>query len=452
MKNRNYILIITSLLIFASLLYYNRIILSEEKSNSGKNNNITLVTNKIENKNYIYSEENNFNDFNDFNNLNNTKTKTQDSIIKSDYLKIHYDAILVDTHNDFIWKVYDKGADLGKRNNFTQSDLPRFREGGVDVQVFAVWIPMKQVKKSYTFTVNQINKLKSFETEYFSEFEFAKTYDDIIRITNEKKVCGLIGIEGGTAIEKNLDNINTFFEMGVRYIGLTWNNSNFIATSARDETERGKAGGLSEFGIEVVKRMNEVGMLIDVSHLSEQGFWDVMENSTSPIIASHSNCYALNPHFRNLTDEQIKAIAEKNGYIGINFYDKFLDKDADLNRTTNAYEKYSTELNALNEKYGDDLIKYNEERNKFLTENNILGGTSIEKVLDHIDHIKNLVGVDCIGIGSDFDGGISPPNELYDASCYPELTKRLLERGYTEEEIKKILGGNFLRVYKAVCG
>ncbi len=384
--------------------------------------------------------------------LTNYNLKTTDSSAKKDYLKIHFDALLVDTHNDFIWKVFDKGALFGQKNDFTQSDLPRFRAGGVDVQIFAVWIPMNQVKKSYRFTVSQINKLKSFETDYFQEFEFAKTYDDILRITSEKKLCGLIGIEGGTAIEKNLDNINAFFDLGVRYIGLTWNNSNFISTSAKDETEKGKPGGLSGFGIEVIKRMNETGMLIDVSHLSETGFWDVMENSSSPVIASHSNCYSIAPHFRNLKDDQIKAIAKSGGYIGINFYDAFLDKDADKNRTMNAYEKYSDELNALNEKYGDDLIKFNEERNKFLQEKNIAAGTTIDKVIEHIDYIKNLVGVDYIGIGSDFDGGITPPNELYDASCYPELTKKLVEKGYTEEEIKKILGGNFLRVFKQVCG
>ena len=209
---------------------------------------------------------------------------------------------------------------------------------------------------------------------------------------------------------------------------------------------------MSGFGIEVIKRMNETGMLIDVSHLSEAGFWDVINNSASPVIASHSNCYSIAQHFRNLKDDQIKAIANSGGYIGINFYDTFLEMDADKNRTMNAYEKYSDELNALNEKYGDDLIKFNEERNKFLQEKNIAAGTSIDKVIEHIDYIKNLVGADYIGIGSDFDGGITPPNELYDASCYPELTKKLVEKGYTEEEIKKILGGNFLRVFKQVCG
>ena len=384
--------------------------------------------------------------------LTNNNLKTTDSTAKNDYLKLHFDALLVDTHNDFIWKVFDKGAVFGQKNDFTQSDLPRFQAGGVDVQIFAVWIPMNKVKKSYGFALSQISRLKSFESEYFQEFEFAKTYDDIIRITSEKKLCGLIGIEGGTAIEKNLDNINTFFDLGVRYIGLTWNNTNFISTSAKDETENGKPGGLSGFGIEVIKRMNETGMLIDVSHLSEAGFWDVINNSASPVIASHSNCYSIAQHFRNLKDDQIKAIANSGGYIGINFYDTFLEMDADKNRTMNAYEKYSDELNALNDKYGDDLIKFNEERNKFLQEKNIAAGTSIDKVIEHIDYIKNLVGVDYIGIGSDFDGGITPPNELYDASCYPELTKKLVERGYTEEEIKKILGGNFLRVFKQVCG
>ncbi|MBL0107959.1 MAG: dipeptidase [Ignavibacteria bacterium] len=375
--------------------------------------------------------------------LTNNNLKTTDSTAKIDYLKLHFDALLVDTHNDFIWKVFDKGAVFGQKNDFTQSDLPRFKAGGVDVQIFAVWIPMNKVKKSYGFAASQISRLKSFETEYFQEFEFAKTYDDIIRITSEKKLCGLIGIEGGTAIEKNLDNINTFFDLGVRYIGLTWNNTNFISTSAKDETENGKPGGLSGFGIEVIKRMNETGMLIDVSHLSEAGFWDVINNSSSPVIASHSNCYSIAQHFRNLKDDQIKAIANSGGYIGINFYDTFLEMDADKNRTMNAYEKYSDELNALNEKYGDDLIKFNEERNKFLQEKNIAAGTSIDKVIEHIDYIKNLVGADYIGIGSDFDGGITPPNELYDASCYPELTKNSLREVILKKRLRKFSGEIF---------
>ncbi|MEO6695971.1 MAG: dipeptidase, partial [Ignavibacteria bacterium] len=425
MKFSKSMLVFAFVLISIVILFNNGIFLKEEIKNNAE------PKNRNESKDI---SETNFQKVNTEIKLTD-QSSSKDTSLNTNYLNLHYDAILIDTHNDFIWKVYDQGAAFNQRNSFTQSDLPRYKAGGVDVQIFAVWIPMKEVKRSYGFTLSQIDRLNSFETENYSEFQFAKNYEDIIRITNEKKVCGLIGIEGGTVIGKDLDNIDRLYELGVRYIGLTWNNSNFISTSAKESVENGKSGGLSEFGVQVIKRMNEVGMLVDVSHLSEKGFWDVIETSSNPIIASHSNCYSINPHFRNLTDEQIKAISKNGGYIGINFYDEFLDKDAKKNRTLNAYQKYPDELNALNEKYGDDLIKFNEERNKFLSDKNILGGTSIEKVLDHIDHIKNLVGVDYIGIGSDFDGGITPPNELYDASCYPELTKRLVERGYTKDEI-----------------
>lgn len=443
MTNRGYYIVIflAVTLVLLVLLFSKNIFLKDhDYAKPERQNNISEVNNNL----VVSSKENN--------NLNKNISPVKDSLKSTNYLDVHYDALLVDTHNDFIWKVFDKGAVFGQRNSFTQSDLPRFRAGGLDVQVFAVWIPMNQVKKSFNFVLSQVDRLKDIESENSSELEFAKSYDDIIRITNEKKICGLIGIEGGTAIGNDLDNINTFFDLGIRYIGLTWNNSNLISSSARDAVERGKTGGLTDFGLQVIGRMNEVGMLVDVSHLSEEGFWDVIENTTSPVIASHSNCYALNPHFRNLTDEQMKAIAKNDGYIGINFYDKFLDKDADKNRTMNAYEKYAEELNALNESYGDDLVRYNEEREKFLSENNILGGTSIDKVIEHIDYVKNLVGVDYVGIGSDFDGGITPPNELYDASTYPLITKKLFEKGYSEDEIRKVLGGNFLRVFKKVCG
>lgn len=376
----------------------------------------------------------------------------KEPISKDDYLKLHFDNILVDSHNDFLWQVYDKGAVFENRNSFTQSDYFKFKEGGVDVQIFAVWIPMKEVKRSVGFTKGQIERLYNIERNNPDKIEIARNYDDILRIVDQKKLCALIGIEGGTAVGSSVDNINMYWDLGVRYIGLTWNNSNNIASSARDEMERGKQGGLTDFGINVIKRMDEVGMLIDVSHLGEASFWNVIETSKNPVIASHSNAYAINPHFRNLNDEQIRAIAYKGGIININFYDEFLDQYAKRNRTANAYNLYGAELDELNNKYGDDLIKYNEEREKFLKEKNLESGTTIDKVIEHIDYIKNLVGIDYIGIGSDFDGGITPPVELYDASTYPLLTKKLLEKGYTEEDIKKILGLNFLRVFKQVCG
>ncbi len=337
-----------------------------------------------------------------------TKIIRQDTMesVTRDYLSVHKDAIMIDTHNDFIYQVYDKGASIEARNPGTHSDLPKFRDGFVDVQVFAVWIPSKELKNSYEFTMSQISRLKKMEENNPTQLEFAGSHSDIMRIIGEGKLCGLIGLEGGTAIGNNADRIKEFFELGVRYIGLTWNNSNLIATSAKDETSKG-SGGLTEFGKSVIQRMNQEGMLIDVSHLGEKSFWDVMSISEDPVIASHSNCYSLNPHYRNLTDEQIKAIADKGGYIGVNFYDKFLVKK---------------------------------------------GSADIEDVLNHIDHLKKTGGIDCIGIGADFDGGITPAAGLEDATKYPELTKKLLEKGYTEEEVRKILGENFLRVFKKVCG
>lgn len=334
-------------------------------------------------------------------------TASQADSSDADPLRIHKDAILIDTHNDFIYQVYEKGVDFAIRNPGTQSDLPKLKEGGVDVQVFAVWIPTRELKRSYEFTVEQIGRLKDMASANASQFEFAEKSDDILRITGEGKLCGIIGVEGGTAVEDDAGKVKELFDLGVRYIGLTWNNSNLIATSAKDETGKGKKGGLTDFGREVIAKMNETGMLIDVSHLGEKSFWDVIGISEDPIIASHSNSYTLNPHFRNLTDAQIKAIAEKGGYIGINFCDKFLVES---------------------------------------------GGAEIEDVLRHIDYIRDLVGIDCIGIGSDFDGGITAPAGLEDATKYPELTKRLLERGYPVSDVKKILGENFLRVFKKVCG
>lgn len=370
--------------------------------------------------------------------------------VNRDYLKLHYDAIVVDSHNDFIWQVYDKGADF-KGTSFTQSDLPRFRSGGVDVQFFAVWIPMKEVKNSFSFVKGQISRLNQIAESNANDLEFAKSYDEIMSVLAKNKICGLIGVEGGTAIQNNIDNVDKLYDMGVRYIGLTWNNSNVIASSAKDETEKGKKGGLTDFGKQVIQRMNDLGMMIDVAHLGENSFWDVANLSTQLIFSSHSNAYSINPHFRNLTDEQILAIAKSGGVVQVNFYDEFLDKDAKRNRTKNAYQLYKKELDALNDKYGDDLEKYNTERDNFLREKNLTGGTTIDKVIEHIDYIKNLVGADYVGLGSDFDGGISPPAELYDASCYPMITKKLVERGYTDEEIRKILGLNMLRVFKQIC-
>ncbi len=256
-----------------------------------------------------------------------------------DVFKLHFDATVIDTHNDFLYQVFKRGADLGKKDNFTQSGIPRFKEGGVDMQVFAIWIPSSEESRAYQFANEQIARLKSFEKDYSEDFEIAYCYDDVINILNKKKFCGMMGIEDGAAVSNEVENVDKLYEAGIRYIGLTWNKSNRIGSSAKDESSGKKNSGLTEFGTKVVKRMDEIGMLVDVSHSGEKTFWDVIEITKNPIIASHSNCYAINPHFRNLKDDQIKAIAKTGGVIMVNFLDDFINENGKSNKSCKLHLK-----------------------------------------------------------------------------------------------------------------
>ena len=304
------------------------------------------------------------------------------------------------------------------------------------------------MNKSYDYVINQVNTLKEFEQKYSDKFEIAGTYDEIKRIVLAKKLCGVPAIEGGTAVEK-IDDIKTFFDLGIRYISLTWNNSNKIGSSAADESKKKIKGGLTSFGVQVVEKMNEVGMMVDVSHLGEKSFWDVIKYFKGPIIASHSDCTALNPHYRNLTDEQIQAIAKTGGVVMVNFHNDFSKAKI---KTNTLYDLYSSELDSLTELYSDDPLSLFVEKQKFLYGKKVKGGVSVDAIIDNIDYIKNLVGIDYVGIGSDMDGGINSPYDVYDVTCYPLITQKLAEKGYTEPEIRKVLGLNFLRVFKVVCG
>ncbi len=410
---------------------------------------IILITFAVISVSVFLFSENGFNK-NENINTNSVKSEIKDTTQPSDFFENHYKALVVDSHNDFPYQVFKRGADFCKGGDWLHSGLPKFKKGGVDIQIFSLWIPKEHFNRSKEFVLDRIEEMEKFQKECSDEYEIAYSYDDIMRITGQNKFCSLFGIEGGTAIGKDLNNINLFYEKGVRYIGLTWNNSNNIGTSSADES-KGKKGGLTEFGRNVVKRMNEVGMIIDVSHLGEDSFWDVIEITEDPIIASHSNCYTLNPHHRNLTDEQIKAIAKNGGVIMVNFYDEFLSSTKRTGKS-NAKAKYGNKIDELWKLSGGNLIEFNREREKFLNEVTPSDVVTIETIIEHIDYIKNLVGVDYIGLGSDFDGGIDAPFDLYDATCYPLLSQKLYEHDYTVTEINKILGLNFLRVFKQVCG
>lgn len=374
------------------------------------------------------------------------------------YKKLHQKAIVADTHNDFpsasIEKKVPFDADLRGK---THSDLQRMKEGGVDIQLFSIFCGPEQLHP-YTFANREIDSVYEWIRRNPSQMMMVKTPEELKQALKQKKLAAMLGVEGGHMIEDKLENLDKLYERGVRYMTLTWNNSTSWATSATDEASPNpsKGGGLNsdgkkgltEFGKQVVRRMNELGMLIDVSHNGEQTFWDVIAISSQPIIASHSCVWNLCPHRRNLKDEQIKAIGKNGGVIFLNFYSGFLDSTYEM-KINNFLAGHKAEVDSLVQQkvqpdYAGMIIaeKYKEQVLQFRP--------SLSVLLDHLDHIVKLIGIDHVGLGSDFDGIEAPPRELRGVEDFPLITKAFLARGYSKKDILKILGGNFLRVFKEV--
>ncbi|HQR93483.1 MAG: dipeptidase [Bacteroidetes bacterium 24-39-8] len=377
---------------------------------------------------------------------------SQYNYAQQDYLKIHQKAVFADSHNDILTACIEKklsmDADLTGK---THSDLARFKKAGVDVQIFSVWCDG-----------NEPNPLGLANREMDSLDAVVKRNPDAITIVHSqkelkaalkaKKLAAMFGVEGGHMMNNDLENLNRFYARGTRYMTLTWNNSNPWATSAMDETLKKDSlarthKGLTDFGKQVVQRMNELGMMIDLSHVGEQTFWDVINSTTKPVIVSHSNAYSLCPIFRNLKDDQIKAVAKNGGVIDLNFYSGFIDstfkkkeakfvlahaKELDALKKQGMVQEYA--LSVLADKYADE-VKSNR--------------PPLSAIMDHMDYIVKLAGIDHVGIGSDFDGITSSPQDLDGVLDYPNLTKAMLERGYSKKDINKVLGGNLLRVLKA---
>ena len=366
------------------------------------------------------------------------------------YKRIHAKAVLIDTHNDI------PSASIEKKMKFddnlkgkTHSDLLRMKEGGVDVQLFSIFCGPEQLHP-YAYANREMDSVYEWTRRNPGKMMIVKTPADLQHALKEKKLAAMMGVEGGHMIENKMENLEKLADRGMRYLTLTWNNSSSWATSAADETTKGDSlpfKGLTDFGKQVVKRMNELGVMIDVSHVGEKTFWDAINTSTKPVIASHSCVWNLCPHRRNLKDDQIKAIAKTGGVIFLNFYAGFIDsnylKNADLFRIRHKAEIDSLISQNTQPDYARMMItqKYPGEVEA--------SRPSISMLLDHLDYIVRLVGVDHVGLGSDFDGIEAPPKELNGVEDYPLITKGLLQRGYSKKEIRKILGENFLRVFKA---
>lgn len=369
--------------------------------------------------------------------------------------RIHEKCLTLDTHCDTPMLMIKPGFKVREEHQAPQSrvDLPRMKKGGLDAMFFAVFTGQKprteeNYAKTYKLANQMLDSIHSMVKHNDDLATLALKADDLARIEKTGKRAIFIGMENGFPLAKDLSRVEEFYKRGVRYITLCHSYHNDICDSSTD-TKPAEHNGVSDFGRQVIAEMNRMGMMVDISHASDKSFFDAVELSKAPVIASHSSSRAIANHHRNMTDEMIKKLAEKGGVIQICLLDVYV-KDPDT--TTYKYQK----MREFHKQYREGLDKMTEaEREAFFKEWDRVEAMNPEELptvkdlCDHIDHVKNLVGVDYVGIGSDFDGG-GGLRDCADVSQFPSITLELLKRGYSEPDLKKIWGGNLLRVFKHV--
>jgi membrane dipeptidase len=369
-------------------------------------------------------------------------------------MEIHQRAILVDTHNDALSNELITKLDIGQLQTTGNLDLVRSKEGGLDAQVFSIWCGEDYGKgTAFKFANREIDSLYALIARYPSKITLVRNSKELQAAVKQKKLAALIGVEGGHMIEDRMDYIDSLAKRGMCYLTLTWNNSTSWASSTRDETLHKNTlahAGLTDFGKQVVHHLNDLGVMIDLSHPGEQTFYDVLATTTKPVIASHSCAYALNPVFRNLKDDQLKAIAKNGGVVFVNFYSGFVDSTY-AKKASRFLHEHRAEMDSLIKIYHDHDLA-NIRLNQIYKSESDKVRPPLSELIHQIDYIAKLIGVDHVGIGSDFDGAESYPLGMDDVRDYPKITAELLKLGYTEKDIDKILGGNFLRVLKANTG
>ena len=359
--------------------------------------------------------------------------------------RVHEFGLLIDGHNDLPWHIRELGnssfdeLDIGQPQPSLQTDIPRLRTGGVDAQFWVIYVPPESAAtgEAKKITLEQFDLIDRMVARY-DDFEAARTADDIVRIHKEGKIAALIGIEGGHTIENSLANLKEYYDRGARYLGLTHSATIDWADSATDEPRN---GGLSAFGEEVVLEMNRLGMLVDLAHVSADTMRDVLRVSKAPVIASHSSAYAVAQHNRNVPDDVLRTIAEKNGVVMVCFFSGYIEPDG-----ARAMAEYFEKEREIRAQYHDDA-DYKRAWKEWKTAHPVPAGT-VHTLIDHIDHIVRVAGIDHVGLGSDYEGARKFPVQLEDVSGYPFITQELLNRGYSEQDIHKIMGGNLLRVLR----
>lgn len=375
------------------------------------------------------------------------QTMQPDSALRSKASKLAQEILIVDTHIDVPERLYEKMEDISVRTPGGDFDYPRAKAGGLNAPFMSIYVPSSyEAKGAKPYAENLIAMVEKFEKDWPEKFALARSVKDIRAQFAAGKISLPMGMENGSPFEGKIDNVRYFYDRGIRYVTLTHAKNNHICDSSYDE-ER-KWNGLSPFGRQVVEEMNRLGMMIDVSHISDSTFYQVMRLSKAPAIASHSSCRYFTPGWeRNMDDEMVKLLASKGGVIQINFGSMFL---VDSIRTNN-----SSRSKALEKALADNNLKSGEPAasefaQKYRKEHPV-GYADVTNVVAHIDHVVKLVGVDHVGIGSDYDGvGDSLPTGLKDVSSYPNLIFELLKKGYSEKDIEKICSGNLFRVWSAV--
>jgi membrane dipeptidase len=361
--------------------------------------------------------------------------------------ELHRRSLVVDGHNDMPWAIRKYGSsdfskmDISQPQPTLQTDIPRLRAGGVGAQFWSVWVPVDlgYQGQAMSATLEQIELVKIMVARYPDTFELATSTSDIERIHGEGKIASLIGVEGGHCIEESLNVLRQLYKLGARYMTLTHTDTLSWADSGTDEARH---GGLTPFGEDVVRTMNELGMLVDLSHVSVDTMNDALDVTRAPIIFSHSSARAVADHPRNVPDDVLKRVAENDGVVMVNFFSGFIVPESV--QTVLEGMEYERKL-----KSQFDAKRVETELNRWRAEHPYPRGT-LHDLLDHIDHIAKVAGVEHVGLGSDFDGVSVLPTQLEDVSCYPYITQGLIDRGYTDAEIQGILGGNLMRVFQSV--
>jgi len=360
-------------------------------------------------------------------------------------IRLHREALVLDGHNDMPGNILDKGLNsipgfsLNKAQPQLQTDIPRLRKGGVDAQVWVAYVAPEHMRTGggMQAAIEQIELIHQLVNTHSDQLELATTSQAITDIARRSKIAALIGVEGGHAIENSLKNLEQYFDLGTRYMTLTHNESTDWADSSTDSPRH---GGLSRFGEKVIRSMNEMGMLVDLSHSSDDTVRDAIRVSKAPVIASHSSVKAICPSKRNLSDDLIKGIAGTGGMVMVNFFPLFLHPDgAGLNQ---AYIDQTRELSSKNlspEQFRAEMEAWRKQLPP-------MPQCYVGHLVDHIDHMIKLVGADHVGLGSDYDGITYGPVQMPDVSGFPYVTQDLMNRGYSTGDIKKILGKSFLRV------